>query len=193
MEIPTPRLAVAQVARLADQTARAERPQSMKKAEPQVAVVEATIQEPEAQAVQAAKALVAEVEAEAVHPQAEQVEQVQMASVASSHNNRRNQGAATMARKALIQISTGLVLNVISLPDNVPYEVNPGVSLIDGEGASTGDTWDGSNFITPAPPPPDPVIVRRGELEARLLNSTASLQDIREYLINRHNIIAPEV
>lgn len=97
-----------------------------------------------------------------------------------------------MARKALIQTSTGLVLNVISLPDNVPYQVNPGVSLIDGEGASTGDTWDGSNFITPAPPPPDPAIVRRGELEALLLADTASLKDVREYLVNRHNIVAPE-
>ncbi len=98
-----------------------------------------------------------------------------------------------MARKALIKTNTGLVLNVLSLPDNVPFRVNPGTSLIDGQGANPGDTWDGSNFITPAPEPPNPVIVRRGELEALLLGNTASLKDVREYLINRHSIVAPEV
>ena len=96
-----------------------------------------------------------------------------------------------MARKALIQTASGLVLNVLDLDDNVPYRVNPGTSLIDGDGASTGDTWDGTNFITPAPPPPDPVLVRRLELETLLLAGPVSVAIVQEYIINRHNIVDP--
>ena len=98
-----------------------------------------------------------------------------------------------MARKALIQTNTGLVLNVLVLPDGVTHRVDRGTRLIDGIGASPGDTWDGSDFIAPTPEPPDPAVVRREELEALLLNGQASLPNIQEYLVNRHNIVAPEV
>ena len=95
-----------------------------------------------------------------------------------------------MARKALIQTSTGLVRNVLVLPDNVPFEIDPGSSLIDGEGASPGDTWDGSRFITPAPEPPNRALVRRSELEALLLAGPVNLPILQEYILNRL-IVAP--
>ncbi len=97
-----------------------------------------------------------------------------------------------MARKAIILTATGLVVNIIELKSGTPYSVPPGHSLRNGAGASPGDTWDGSNFITPAHEPPDPGVVRRGELEARLLAGPVSVVILQEYVVNRHNIEAPD-
>ena len=97
-----------------------------------------------------------------------------------------------MSRKAIIETASGLVLNVIEIEDTMVYATLLGQSLIDGTDASPGDTWNGSRFNTAAPVAPDPAIVRRGELAASLLADTATIAEVREYLVNRDGIVASE-
>ena len=66
-------------------------------------------------------------------------------------------------RKALVQKSTGLVLNVIEIANDAVWTMPEGCSLIDAELAGgPGDTWDGKVFIpAPAPPAPKPTLEER--------------------------------
>jgi hypothetical protein len=64
-------------------------------------------------------------------------------------------------RKALVLEATGLVENVIALPDvpdDPPYAPPPGRILVDDDGtAQIGGTWDGAQFVPK--PPPDPEVI----------------------------------
>jgi len=64
-----------------------------------------------------------------------------------------------MKTKTMVRNSDGLVVNIISLPDdwddNHQWPVPEGHSLINHLGGSVGDTWNGSQFI-PLIPPEDP-------------------------------------
>ena len=47
-------------------------------------------------------------------------------------------------------IDNGIVENIIVAEDGFTIE---GKTLVPADGAAIGDTWDGSNFIKPPPPP----------------------------------------
>ena len=62
-------------------------------------------------------------------------------------------------RKAIVDNSTGLVLNVIVLPDfwtgtnEKDWKTPKGTILVDAEAyGSVGDFWNGTKFIAPNPP-----------------------------------------
>jgi len=54
-------------------------------------------------------------------------------------------------RKALAEITTGKVINVIELEDKSTWQPPTGYQVLDALNASPGDIWDGSKFV-PAPP-----------------------------------------
>ena len=55
-------------------------------------------------------------------------------------------------RKAVVRESDGLVLNVIEIEGGSPWPTPSGCILVDAEtSGSPGDTWDGEEFIPPAP------------------------------------------
>ena len=59
-------------------------------------------------------------------------------------------------RKAIVEDNTGEVLNIIEISD-FDLKLPEGQSLIDADkSGSPGDTWDGSKFITPEEPEPEP-------------------------------------
>ncbi len=71
-----------------------------------------------------------------------------------------------MARKAVIG-AAGLVENVIEAGDDFTL---PGKTLVPALDASPGDTWDGSQFVKPTPPPaPVPQVVTPRQAELALL------------------------
>ena len=57
-------------------------------------------------------------------------------------------------REALVK--DGLVINVIEIEEDSDWPIPDGHILIDGTGASPGDTWDGEKFISPPEPEPKP-------------------------------------
>lgn len=74
--------------------------------------------------------------------------------------------ATNIKRKALIEVATGRVKNVILAGDD--FAAPAGHTLLDSESASPGDLWDGVKF-TPAPviaPPPQPVEVIEDRVDA---------------------------
>lgn len=58
-------------------------------------------------------------------------------------------------RKAII--TNGVVTNVIDLEPDAVWAPPEGASLVDALDASTGDTWDGKQFIKPVQLTPTPV------------------------------------
>ncbi len=59
-------------------------------------------------------------------------------------------------RKALVQLSDGLVVNVIEVDEGAKYSPPLDHELRDSDTASPGDTWDGLKFVKPPPPEPEP-------------------------------------
>jgi hypothetical protein len=54
-------------------------------------------------------------------------------------------------RYAMIHEETGVVANVIALDNPATWEVPTGYTLIESDGVGIGDTWNGKQFIKPAP------------------------------------------
>ncbi len=53
-----------------------------------------------------------------------------------------------MARKAIVQKDTGLVLNLIAIEPGANWQVPEGCILVDASTAGgIGDTWDGKHFV----------------------------------------------
>ncbi len=68
-------------------------------------------------------------------------------------------GGAFMARKALIEIATGKVVNVIELEDGANWQPPAGHYVQEALNASPGDTWDGTKFVpVPISIPPSPPV-----------------------------------
>lgn len=85
-----------------------------------------------------------------------------------------------MARtnKAVVNDATGLVENIIVVDG--PFDLGPGKTLMDPEGAETGGRWNGEKF-TPAPaPPPDENAV----LDAAI-DGAATLDALKSVLAGR--------
>ncbi len=57
-------------------------------------------------------------------------------------------------RKALIETTTGMVVNIIEIEDGANWQPLAGHEIQDALKASPGDTWDGVKFIPPPPAPP---------------------------------------
>jgi len=56
-------------------------------------------------------------------------------------------------RRALVETTTGKVLNVIAIEKGAKWQLPKGCILVNADNAGgTGDTWDGKMFI-PAPEP----------------------------------------
>ncbi len=87
-----------------------------------------------------------------------------------------------MSRKALINDSTGFVVNVIEHEDDSDWTIPNGHSLIDAVGkGGPGDTWNGNNFIKPEPGPLDPNDVALKVLEDKLRKKEpTTLADLKE-------------
>jgi len=66
-------------------------------------------------------------------------------------------------RKAVIKQTDGFVENVIEIEEGANWRLPEGYELVDGNDASPGDTWDGSQFIKPIL---EGIVVR--DLEAEL-------------------------
>ena len=98
-------------------------------------------------------------------------------------------------RKAIIEDSTGNVLNVIVLKSGVPYEVLPGQSLIDAEdsNAEPGGHWDGLVFTRKPVVPPTPDAIRLHDLGQRMVGGLAGLPEVQEFIVLRHRIVLDEV
>jgi len=93
-----------------------------------------------------------------------------------------------MSRQALIEITTGRVINVIELENTSIWRVPVGHMLIESDIAGPGDTWDGRDFIIPTPPPPDPDVVELRELGGKVGGDIATLSEIRRYLALRDGL-----
>ncbi len=62
-------------------------------------------------------------------------------------------GGSSLAEKALIEIATGLVTNVIEIEDGADWSPPPGHELKDAEGLDNiGDIWDGIKFVSKLQP-----------------------------------------
>lgn len=89
-----------------------------------------------------------------------------------------------MARKAIVETATGLVLNVIVIvPDGSGqfdyYKLPVGQELLDsGLGAEPGAIWDGERFNPPVLPPP----TRFDDLQTKVSDDTATFLDVLEML-----------
>lgn len=54
---------------------------------------------------------------------------------------------------ALVNTSTNIVENVVTLPENANVWVVPnGYDAIETEVGAIGDTWNGTEFVKPTPP-----------------------------------------
>lgn len=65
-------------------------------------------------------------------------------------------------RKAVIREADGFVENVIEIEEESTWQPPENCYLIDADGGSPGDTWDGEKFVKPEPepepqPPRDPL------------------------------------
>jgi len=69
-----------------------------------------------------------------------------------------------MARNALIETATGLVVNVIELEPGANWTPPVGQEVVDALDATEGSVWDGSSFSQP----PEPPVPQRFLAEARL-------------------------
>ncbi len=76
-------------------------------------------------------------------------------------------------RKALIRESDGYVENVIVADDNFPAP--EGRILVESDSAGPGDTWDGTDFVRPDPPPSPEDPVRVPQLSADELEQVRAL------------------
>ena len=54
-------------------------------------------------------------------------------------------------RKALIEIASGLVVNLIELEDGANWKPPAGYAVIDASSGNPGDLWDGTKFVKPPP------------------------------------------
>ncbi len=71
-----------------------------------------------------------------------------------------------MSRKALVNNSTGLVVNVIEHENDSDWSIPDDHSLINAvDKGGPGDTWDGNSFISVTRDPPSANDVRKDELE----------------------------
>ena len=64
-------------------------------------------------------------------------------------------------RKALIELTTGMVVNIIEIEDGVNWQPSSGHKLIEAGNASLGDTWDGSKFVSRLPTAEELAIVAK--------------------------------
>lgn len=70
-------------------------------------------------------------------------------------------------RKAVVRDSDGFVENVIEIKANANWPIPEGHHLVQAKtSGSPGDTWDGKDFVRPAPVPVELTALER--LEARV-------------------------
>lgn len=89
-------------------------------------------------------------------------------------------------RKALVEISTGLVVNIIEHEDDSDWQVPVGHELVLAEDiGSPGDTWDGTQFIS-VPIVPGIPLIDIQDLRSRLAssNSIAGLKTILNDIVD---------
>lgn len=93
-----------------------------------------------------------------------------------------------MSRKALVEDSTGLVVNVIEIEDSSNWPIPNGHFLIVAtDKGGTGDTWNGSDFIIPEPEPLDPSDIRLNVLEDKARkDQTMTIAELREMYKLKH-------
>lgn len=97
-------------------------------------------------------------------------------------------------RKAVIENSTGDVVNVIELEDGVVWAPPVGHSIRDADGnAEPGGHWDGLVFTRKPIVPPDPDAVRLHDLGQKMVAGLVSLPEIQEFLVLRHKIVLDPV
>lgn len=64
-----------------------------------------------------------------------------------------------MARKCLLDSATKVVINAIELEDGANWTPPPGTELAPQDDGAIGDTWDGTQFVSPPEPEPEPLPV----------------------------------
>jgi len=82
--------------------------------------------------------------------------QVPVEKFGSPYSPRKEQ---IMAHKCLLDSATKVVINVIELEDGVVWTPPAGTELAPQHNGNIGDTWDGTQFVAP-PPPPEPEVVQ---------------------------------
>lgn len=92
-----------------------------------------------------------------------------------------------MARYAMVD-GAGLVVNVVIIEDISQYLAPEGFALIESSVAGVGDTWNGSEFIRPAPPPAPPVVLSATPRQIRLALSAFGLRQAVEDYVNAQPI-----
>lgn len=95
-------------------------------------------------------------------------------------------------KKALIEITTGKVVNVILA--EADWAPPAGYTVKPADHTSVGDTWDGQKFIAAPPPLPDPKMeARRRLIDAILANKgSGPWGSILHDLAIAQGLIAPE-
>lgn len=82
-------------------------------------------------------------------------------------------------RMAVVDPKTGDVVNVI---EAAPGFTLAGYEIIDGTGASPGDTWDGTDFIPQPPPAPTPEQLRVRTLRDKIRQRDITHDELVEFI-----------
>jgi len=91
-----------------------------------------------------------------------------------------------MARKAVVLELDGFVENVIEADD--AFKADPGYVHIESDTANPGDTWNGTQFVQPAPVPVEPTKNERLRDALEAMPSTRMTAALIEWLA--HDAVA---